>query len=150
EGLVILGIIVTMMLADMTYDGAALALHHRIADFGCDSAMGDVADLCAEARIILTPLGEPAQGAVRWAVWSAPAGSLPATAFQDLGLKSLVTLATAGFWTHSTLVLIFLNLLPHSKHFHIITALSNAFISDLGPRGRFRPLVPSSEKLIKM
>jgi len=150
EGLVILGIIVTMMLADMIYDGAAMALHHRIADFGCDTAAGDMAELCGEARIILAPLGEPAQGAIRWAAWPAPAGSLFAFAFRDLGLKALVTLATAGFWTHSTLVLLFLNLLPHSKHFHIITALPNAFTSDLTPRGRLRPLAESSEKLMEM
>src|SRR5262249_43813667 len=53
EGLVILGIIMTMMIADMTYDGASLVLHHRFASFGCDGASGDLADLCGDARIIL-------------------------------------------------------------------------------------------------
>lgn len=45
-----------------------------------------------------------------------------------------------GFWTHSSLVLIFLNLLPYSKHFHIITAIPNVFTMELGPRGRLMPI----------
>ena len=32
-------------------------------------------------------------------------------------------------------MLVFLNLLPHSKHFHIITAIPNVFTRDLTPRG---------------
>ena len=59
-----------------------------------------------------------------------------------------MVLAHAGFWTHSTLVLIFLNLLPHSKHFHIITAIPNVFLGDLTPRGRLRPLAASTEALM--
>jgi Fe-S oxidoreductase len=149
EGLVILGIIITMMLADMVYDGASLALHYRYASFGCDGAMAD-ADLCSEARLILTPLAETTQGAIHWAFWPSPAGSFFSVLFQDLGMKPLVVLATVGFWTHSTLVLIFLNLLPHSKHFHIITAIPNAFTSDLNPPGRLRPIANSSEKLMEI
>jgi Fe-S oxidoreductase len=150
EGLVILGIIISMMLADMFYDGASLALRYRFADFGCDGASGDLGDLCNEARIILTPLAEPSAAGLHWALWPSPAGSLIAVLVQGLGLKSLVWLATIGFWTHSTLVLVFLNLLPHSKHFHIITALPNAFTSDLTPPGRLKPVAESSEKLMEM
>ena len=40
---------------------------------------------------------------------------------------------------HSSLVLIFLNILPYTKHFHIITAVPNVFFGDLTPRGRLRP-----------
>src|SRR6185436_19754661 len=38
EGLVILGIIGTMMFADMVYDGASLALRHAYASFHCEAA----------------------------------------------------------------------------------------------------------------
>jgi Fe-S oxidoreductase len=151
EGLGILVIIMTMMIADMVYDGASLALHDRYAGFGCEGASGgDIGDLCAEARIILTPYADLPTNGVHWALWPSPAGSFFAVVFQSFGLKSLVWLATIGFWTHSSLVLFFLNLLPHSKHFHIITALPNAFTSDLTPPGRMKPLAESSEKLMEL
>jgi Fe-S oxidoreductase len=38
----------------------------------------------------------------------------------------------AGFWTHITTQLIFLNLLPLGKHFHVITSLPNVFLKSLG------------------
>ena len=44
-------------------------------------------------------------------------------------------LAHAGFWWHSAFVLIFLNLLPYSKHFHIITNMPNVFATRLEPVG---------------
>lgn len=111
EGLVILGIIIFMMIADILYDGAAFAL---------------------EAIRLQKPppsfhFGEPA-------------GSLAAAALSGLSPGALNVLKHAGFWTHSTLVLIFLNLLPYSKHFHIITAVPNVFLRDLTPHGRLRPV----------
>lgn len=36
------------------------------------------------------------------------------------------------FWTHIITQLMFLNLLPHGKHFHVITALPNVFLKSLG------------------
>src|SRR5690606_9809607 len=83
EGLVILGIIATMMVADILYDGAELAL---------------------QARVLGTaPALHP---------WE-PAGS--AASVMLAGIESSETLrllAHAGFWTHATLVLVFLNILP--------------------------------------
>jgi Fe-S oxidoreductase len=38
-----------------------------------------------------------------------------------------------GFWSHLVLILVFLNLLPHGKHFHIITALPNVYFRRLPP-----------------
>jgi Fe-S oxidoreductase len=52
----------------------------------------------------------------------------------------LRVLEHVGFWTHSSLVLIFLNLLPYSKHFHVITAIPNVFTMSLQPRGRLAPI----------
>jgi len=34
------------------------------------------------------------------------------------------------------LVLVFLNLLPYSKHFHVITAIPNVYLQNLDPPGR--------------
>src|SRR5262249_3667620 len=103
EGLVILGIIIAMMVADILYDGAVLARQGHSALAG-------------------------------------PAGSVAGWVLSGLPEGALTSLALAGFWAHSTLVLIFLNILPYSKHFHIITAIPNVFFRDLTPRGRLRPI----------
>ncbi|UTI66887.1 (Fe-S)-binding protein [Paraconexibacter antarcticus] len=46
------------------------------------------------------------------------------------------TMTYVGFWMHNLIVLTFLNLLPLSKHFHIITAIPNVFFGSLRPRGQ--------------
>jgi heterodisulfide reductase subunit C len=38
-----------------------------------------------------------------------------------------------NWWLHIGLVLLFLNLLPYSKHFHVIMSVPNVFLSRLGP-----------------
>jgi Fe-S oxidoreductase len=40
-----------------------------------------------------------------------------------------------AFYSHISMIVIFLNLLPLSKHFHVITALPNVFFASLKPRG---------------
>ena len=40
-----------------------------------------------------------------------------------------------GWWGHNLVVLTFLNLLPLSKHFHIITSMPNVFFKKLEPKG---------------
>ena len=151
EGLLILGIISAMMLADMLYDGASLVLHANFRGYGCDNPAPDLADACLQGRTVLAHFSQPLGGGeVSYAVWPSPAGSLFAVLLAGTGLRELVFLAHAGFWTHSTLVLLFLNLLPHSKHFHIITSLPNAFTADITPRGRLRPMAVSGEKLMEV
>ena len=39
-------------------------------------------------------------------------------------------------------------ILPYSKHFHIITAIPNVYLSDVTPPGRLRPVAPSTEALM--
>lgn len=39
-----------------------------------------------------------------------------------------------SWWSHVIIVLFFLNYLPYSKHFHIITSLPNVYLSKLGPQ----------------
>ena len=38
-----------------------------------------------------------------------------------------------GFWWHSAFVLIFLNILPYSKHFHVLTVIPNVFAYERRP-----------------
>lgn len=46
------------------------------------------------------------------------------------------TVSDISWWTHNIVILVFLNLLPRSKHFHIITALPNVFFGKIEPKGR--------------
>ncbi len=111
EGLLILGIITTMMLSDILHDAANQVL----------SGHG--------------------------ATWAEPVGSLVAFALVGLGDGALTGLSHLGFWTHVSLVLLFLNLLPSSKHFHVITAIPNVFAQSLFPRGRLPNVVDIEGKI---
>ena len=148
EGLLILGIIATMMLADLAYDGAAQVLSHRFAE-QCGPRGGELMSFCADAASLVAPLARP-EAELAWHVYPEPAGSAMALLFASLPSATLIAIATAGFWTHSSLVLIFLNILPYSKHFHIITSLPNTYTLNLGPRGRLEPLAPNTEQLMGM
>jgi Fe-S oxidoreductase len=44
--------------------------------------------------------------------------------------------SAAGWWMHNCIILFFLNLLPISKHFHIITSAPNVFFKKLEPAGQ--------------
>jgi Fe-S oxidoreductase len=55
---------------------------------------------------------------------------------------SAATIGEIGFWMHNLIVLTFLNLLPLSKHFHIITAIPNVFFGSLRPRGALSKVDP--------
>ena len=47
-----------------------------------------------------------------------------------------LTVSKICWWLHNCVVLCFLNLLPRSKHFHIITAIPNVFLGKVEPKGR--------------
>jgi len=145
EGLLILVLIATMMVSDLLYDGASQVINVRYAEF-CASTPGS--DLCRAARTIVAPLPAP-PSAITYHFFPEPGGALVAQWLAALSLQSLVTLSHVGYWCHSSLVLVLLNILPYSKHFHIITAIPNIFLSDLTPPGRLRPLAASTEKLLE-
>jgi heterodisulfide reductase subunit C len=70
----------------------------------------------------------------------APVSAVAAAALGGLSRSSAQTVSEVGWWLHCTTVLVFLCLLPLSKHFHIITAIPNVFFGKLPPRGAERPL----------
>lgn len=152
EGLLILGIIFTMMVADMAYDGAAAVLVERDATMCGFAGQPGAATpgQCSAIATIVAPYGN--EGHLGWSPFPSPAGSLFAMLFKDLGPQALIVLAHVGYWTHTCLVLLFLNLLPHSKHFHVITAIFNVFFRELKHPGRLPPIgaarsdVPASEQ----
>src|SRR5204863_4801210 len=98
EGLLNLSIIITMMHTDMLYNGSRMVLENR-------GSGGDVLEYS-----VLEPVGSA------WALW------LAGLSLSNDTLRALLHL---GFWWHASFVLIFLNILPYSKHFHIITAIIN-------------------------
>jgi len=140
EGLLILAIILTMMFADILYDGSVMVLHQKINTYNqmSNELRESVNTLVAHRTL------EPVKGEVHFTM-AEPAGSLMATILEDFGPGTLAFFAHLGFWTHSGLVLIFLNLLPHSKHFHIITAIPNIFTTSLDKFGRLRPIGTSEQ-----
>ena len=50
---------------------------------------------------------------------------------------ALLVLERLGWWVHIVGILLFLNYLPSSKHFHIIMAFPNVYYSRLVPQGQF-------------
>ncbi len=149
EGLMILGIIVVMMVSDMIYDGASMVLHYRYAYGNCDPADPE---LCASINTLVAHFGGPpaADAKLGWSLYPSPAGSLFASIFDGAGAHGLLVYATAGFWMHATLVMVFLNLLPHSKHFHVITGIPNVFTTSLDPPGRLPLMAKSAEAIGEM
>ena len=102
------------------------------------------------AGLMLTEIGF--EGAERLAAGlpadgRAPAGSLGAAVLSALPLSAgaVAAVGVASFWGHLVLILVFGNLLPYGKHFHIITALPNVFVQRLPPRGALRKLDLESE-----
>jgi Fe-S oxidoreductase len=111
EGVLILTIIFVMMIADLVYEGGEMVRAGRAA-----GATGS-----------LTHAGMPF-------------GSLFALMMSGLSDGALTFWWHAGFWAHSALVLLFLNLLPYGKHFHVITVLPNVFTQDLEGIGRLKSI----------
>ena len=89
-------------------------------------------DLCFEAgRYIAHPDVAHIAAERGWT----PVASTFATVLAPIGPSAATMLAEAGWWGHNLLILLMLNLLPFSKHFHIITGLPNTFFRKLEPLG---------------
>lgn len=57
--------------------------------------------------------------------------------FGGMSEETLHMVERVGWWGHISMVFIFLNYLPFSKHFHIILAFPNTFYSNLEKKGKF-------------
>ena len=69
-----------------------------------------------------------------------------ASLFAGLDESVLLTGRETFYWWHIFIVLTFLNMLPGSKHFHVITALPNTIFSDLRHKGALRPIADIEEQ----
>ncbi len=130
---VVLGVIATMMIADVLYDAGSLlsrglAAHAADANVNAGEFINHHGFRSGE---VLGTLLARALGVV----------------ISDPGTARVVGLA--GFWTHVFLVFAFLNYLPYGKHFHVITSLPNVLTRDLTPRGRLAPMAATSDALVE-
>jgi heterodisulfide reductase subunit C len=136
---VVLGVIATMMIADVVYDaGHLLGLALRGPGEGRERFAWD-------AAAPLASLGE-----LGWTSGDLLGGLLAR------GLGAFITnpdtahaVGQAGYWTHVFLVFAFLNYLPYGKHFHVITSLPNVIARPLDPPGRLRTLATSADALME-
>jgi len=88
--------------------------------------------------------GDPAIEAERsWPVVS----KLVAGLLAPYGEAFARSASNTAWWIHNLVVLTFLNLLPLSKHFHVITALPNVFLTKLEPRGALSKMDLEDENL---
>ncbi|MCC6623226.1 MAG: (Fe-S)-binding protein [Deltaproteobacteria bacterium] len=116
EAILILAMIGGLMLSDMLLDGAAFALASKPG--GQELALFNAADAA-----------------------HAPVGAAFAGLFTGLSAEALMPLQEVFYWMHIGIVLVFLNLLPGSKHFHVITSIPNVFFAETQkPRGAIEPI----------
>ena len=67
-----------------------------------------------------------------WAI----VGAAIASMMQGSGPAAAEAVSNAAWWIHNLVILVFINLLPLSKHFHVITSIPNVFFSKLEPYGQ--------------
>lgn len=60
--------------------------------------------------------------------------------FDGVSNEGLHTIERIGWWGHISMVFVFLNYLPFSKHFHILMAFPNTWYSNLEKKGKFTNL----------
>lgn len=78
-----------------------------------------------------------------------PISSLLVPFFEGFSTNMLIAIERGAWWFHIIGILLFLNYLPYSKHFHIILAFPNVFYSKLDPKGKFTNM-DSVTKEVKM
>jgi Fe-S oxidoreductase len=129
----ILGVIATMMITDVLYDGALVA-RGALAMPATEGALS--------ARVLHVASHEVAI-----------LGFFTAHLLLALGIESptvLTAIGIFGWWTHVALVLGFLNYLPYGKHFHVLTALFNVLFRRMDAPGRLPPMAKNSDQLMEL
>ncbi|MCK6556073.1 (Fe-S)-binding protein [Candidatus Binatia bacterium] len=83
-------------------------------------------------RAVVEAANPEVQAETPWQPISHAVG-LALLALGGVGLAELMS--NAGWWLHNCVILVFMNVLPLSKHFHIITSLPNVFFLKTQPTG---------------
>ena len=125
EGIVILFLILGVVTTDLFYDAARFNLAGRWGH---------------ELHLLHHPVFGSEQA---WA----PFASLLAAWIAPWGETLNAGLFQVGYWAHLGVILVFLNLLPLTKHAHVLSALPNVFFGSLGyPHSPARLLELEDEK----
>lgn len=66
-----------------------------------------------------------------------PVSGFLAPLFSGISAESLVIIEKAAWWFHFIGILVFLNYVPYSKHWHIIMSFPNVYYTPLKPKGQF-------------
>lgn len=79
-----------------------------------------------------------------------PVSGLMAPLFDGLSSATLIGIERTAWWLHIVGILLFLNYLPISKHFHIMLSFPNVYYSNLDNKGKFTNMdkVTSEVKLM--
>ena len=121
EALLVLGMIAMLLVSDYLYDACHFAYAQVMGEAGASSL-------------------------VALEMANAPVGTLLAGLVSGWTPEQLHGGREFFYWSHIFIVLSFLNLLPGSKHFHVITALPNTVFADVRPRGALRPIEDMEEQ----
>ena len=112
EAYLVLAMIGILMISDLLYDGTRFNL---IRLHGNPEHLHFMSSATFGSEFIWSPISMAASKLVA-----------------GLGVEASATLMVLMFWTHVCTQLVFLNVLPTGKHFHVITALPNVFLKSLG------------------
>ena len=69
-----------------------------------------------------------------------PVSSFESNMFMRFSTGSLVLIERSCWWFHIVGILVFLNYIPYSKHFHILLAFPNVWYSNLDKKGKFNEM----------
>ncbi len=69
---------------------------------------------------------------------------------ENLDTLALHSIERFAWWSHLVGILLFLNYLPFSKHFHIITAFPNTWYANLNPKGQFENMASVQQEVTLM
>lgn len=90
--------------------------------------------------LMLTDIGTAAATWASGVKMSGFLGARTAPLFQTWPPGAIQSLYSVCWWVQALTILVFLNLLPGSKHFHVITSLPNVFFQKLEPLGQTKTL----------
>jgi len=112
EAYLVLGMIGLLMISDLLYDGAR---YNLITQYGNPDHLHYFNNPTFGNEFIWTPVTVAVGSLISWT-----------------GMAANKEYLFLMFWIHITTQLVFLNLLPHGKHFHVITSLPNVFLKTIG------------------
>ena len=112
EAYLVLVLIGILMVSDLLHDGAR---YNLVQLFNNPGSIDYFNNPQFGSEFIWTPVSVAAAGLI-----------------SGLSAEANTTIMAIMFWVHICTQLVFLNILPIGKHFHVITALPNVFLKSLG------------------